>query len=81
MTITEAQLRTLRLLHKDAARRVYRSERPDDYTWIHDDAHVPLTATLHRLFSSGHATTSANNRDMAVLTSKGRAVVFARGSY
>ena len=80
MKISEAQLRTLKLLHKTAARRVYRSKRPDDYSWIHDDAHVPLTATLHKLFCSGHATICDSDRDMAVLTRKGRALVVMRGS-
>jgi hypothetical protein len=79
MTISEAQLRTLKLLHKDAARRVYRSNRPDDYSWIHDDARVPLTPTLHRLFSRGYAMISPENRNVAVLTEKGRAVVAAQG--
>jgi hypothetical protein len=80
MAITKAQLHTLRLLHKAAAHRVYRSPRADDYTWKHENAHAPLTSTLHRLISSGHATVSAHNRDMAVLTEKGRAVVATLGS-
>jgi hypothetical protein len=79
MTLSEAQLRTLKLLHKDAARRVYRSNRPDDYSWIHDDARVPLTPTLHRLFSCGYTMISPENRNVAVLTEKGRAVVAAQG--
>ena len=35
---------------------------------------------LHRLFSSGYATLSSNDRNMAVLTDKGRAVVTTLGS-
>ncbi len=80
MAISEAQLRTLRLLNKKAAHRVYRSQRADDYLWTHEDSGIALTATLHRLFSSGYATVSNDNRDMAVITQKGRAVVAARGS-
>ena len=78
MAITEAQLRTLRLLEKKAAHRVYRSERAGDYSWVHEDACVALTPTLHRLFNGGYATVSTDNRDVAVITSKGRAVVAAQ---
>ena len=78
MTISQAQLRTLSLLHKKPACRVYRSGRSDDYSWVHDDAHVRLTATLHRLFSSGYAMLSPDNRNVAVLTAKGRATLIAR---
>ena len=78
MTISPAQLRTLSLLDKKPACRVYRSGRSDDYSWVHDDAHVRLTATLHKLFSSGYATISPDNRDVAVLTEKGRDVVAVR---
>ena len=80
MTISKAQLHTLRLLHKAAAHRDYRSPRAGDYTWKHENAHVPLTPTLHRLLSSGLATVSSHNRDMAVLTEKGRAVIAAQQS-
>jgi hypothetical protein len=80
MTISEAQLRTLRLLNSGPAYRVYRSRRADDYTWIHEQANISLTSTLHRLFSGGYATVSADNRNMAVLTEKGRAVVAVRSS-
>ncbi len=80
MTITKAQLQTLKLLHKAAAYRVYRSPRADDYTWKHENAQAPLTATLHRLLSSGHATVSTHDTDMAVLTEKGGAVLAARRS-
>ncbi len=80
MTISEAQLRTLRLLNKQAAHRVYRSNRSGDYIWAHVDSHIALTQTLHRLFISGYATVSNDNRDVAVITQKGRAVVAARGS-
>ena len=80
MTISEAQLRTLRLLNKQAARRVYRSKRAGDYIWTHEDSHIALTQTLHRLFSGGYATLSNDNRDVAIITHKGRAVVAARGS-
>ena len=80
MTISEAQLRTLRLLNNRAAHRVYRSQRAGEYTWTHEDSHIALTPTLHRLFSSGYATVSSDNRDVAVITHKGRAVVAARGS-
>jgi hypothetical protein len=79
MAISEAQLRTLRLLNKRAAHRVYRTERAGDYTWIHEDSRIALTQTLHRLFSSGYATVSNDNRDLAVITQKGRLVVAARG--
>jgi len=79
MTISQAQLRTLNLLGKKPAHRVYRSDRSDDYSWVHDDAHVRLTATLHKLFSSGYAMLSPDNRDVAVLTEKGRDVVAVRG--
>ena len=80
MTITKAQLHTLRLLDQAPAHRVYHSPRADDYTWKHENAHAPLTPTLHRLLSSGHATVSDQNRDMVVLTEKGRAVLAARRS-
>jgi len=80
MTISEAQLRTLRLLSKQAAYRVYRTKRAGDYTWVHEDSRIALTPTLHRLFSSGYATVSNDNRDVAVITQKGRAVIAARGS-
>ena len=80
MAISQAQLRTLALLDKRPAHRVYRSNRADDYTWVHDDADVRLTATLHKLFSSGYAMISHDSRNVAVLTEKGRAVVAARGS-
>ena len=75
MSISKAQLHTLRLLDQAAAHRVYRTRRAGDYTWKHEKAHVPVTPTLHRLLSSGHATVSPDNRDMAVLTEKGRAVI------
>jgi hypothetical protein len=80
MTITKAQLYTLRLLHQAAAHRVYRTPRAGDYTWKHESAHPSLTQTLHRLLISGHATVSSHNRDMAVLTEKGRAVIAAQQS-
>ena len=80
MAISEAQLRTLRLLNKKAAHRIYRSERADDYLWTHEDSRIALTQTLHRLFSGGYATLSNDNRDVAIITHKGRAVVAARGS-
>jgi hypothetical protein len=79
MAISEAQLRTLRLLNKRAAHRVYRTERAGDYTWIHEDSRIALTQRLHRLFSSAYATVSNDNRDLAVITQKGRLVVAARG--
>jgi hypothetical protein len=72
MTISKAQLRTLQLLHKEAAYRVYRSHRPGEYTWVHEHTNIRLTSTLHRLFSSGHATVSSDDRDRAILTAKGR---------
>ncbi|WP_201865182.1 hypothetical protein [Microvirga soli] len=78
MNITQPQLRTLNLLVKKPAYRVYRSDRAGDYTWVHDDADVRLTATLHKLFSSGYATTSPENRNVAVLTAKGREVLAAQ---
>jgi hypothetical protein len=80
MTITQAQLRTLRLLNSGAAHRVYYSYRSADYTWVHEQSRVSLTPTLHRLFSRGYATVSSSNRDVAVITEKGRAVVAARGA-
>lgn len=80
MTISKAQLHTLRLLDQAAAHRVYRTRRAGDYTWKHENADVPLTPTLHRLLSGGYATVSDQNRDMVVLTEKGRAVVAARRS-
>ncbi len=80
MTITQQQLHTLRLLRKEPARRVYRPHYPDDYSWVHKDAQKPVTGTLHRLFSRGYATISSNDRNMAVLTDRGRAVVAALGS-
>ena len=79
MTISQAQLRTLNLLDKKPACRVYRSNRAGDYTWMHDDTHISLTPTLHRLFSSGYAMLSPDNRDVAVLSEKGREVVAVRG--
>ena len=78
MTISQAQLRTLNLLDKKPACRVYRSNRADDYNWVHDDTHISLTPTLHRLFSSGYAMLSPDNRDVAVLSEKGRDVVAVR---
>ena len=80
MAITQAQLRTLNLLVRKPAYRVYRSDRAGDYTWVHDDADVRLTATLHKLFSSGYAMISPDNRDVAVLTGKGREVLAAQRS-
>ncbi|MBL0403722.1 hypothetical protein JKG68_07080 [Microvirga aerilata] len=80
MTISEAQLRTLRLLNKQAAHRVHRSKRAGDYIWTHEGSRIALTQTLHKLFSSGYATVSNDNRDVAVITQKGRAVIAARGS-
>jgi hypothetical protein len=80
MAITQQQLHTLRLLRKEPARRVYRPHYPDDYSWVHKDAQKPVTGTLHRLFSRGYATVTPNDRNMAVLTEKGRAVVAARRS-
>ena len=79
MTISQAQLRTLNLLDKKPAYRVYRSDRAGDYNWVHDDTHISLTSTLHRLFSSGYAILSPDNRDVAVLSEKGRDVVAVRG--
>ena len=79
MTISQAQLRTLNLLDKKPAYRVYRSNRADDYNWVHDDTHISLTPTLHRLFSSGYAMISPDNRNVAVLTEKGREMVAVRG--
>ena len=81
MTITQAQLRTLRLLNSGAAHRVHYPRRSAaDYTWVHEQSSVSLTATLHRLFSRGYATVSADNRDVAVITGKGRAMVAAHGA-
>ena len=79
MPISQAQLRTLNLLDKKPAYRVCRSDRACDYTWVHDDTHLSLTPTLHRLFSSGCAMLSPDNRNVAVLTEKGRKVVAVRG--
>ncbi len=79
MTITQQQLHTLRLLRKGPARRVYRPDYPDDYSWVHKDAQKPVTGTLHRLFSRGYATVDPNDRNMAVLTDRGRAVVATLG--
>ncbi len=81
MAITRQQLHTLRLLRKEAARRVYRTHRSHDYTWVHEGAQTPVTTMLHRLFISGHATLSPSDRNKAVLTDKGRAVVAALGSH
>jgi hypothetical protein len=75
MTISTAQLRTLKLLHKEAAYRVYHSHQAADYTWVHEHTNVPLTRTLHCLFSSGHATVSSDDRDIAIITEKGRALL------
>jgi hypothetical protein len=80
MTISQAQLRTLGLLDTKPAWRVYRSDRAGDYTWVHDNAEVRLTQTLHKLFSSGYAMLSPENRNMAVLTAKGRATLAAQCS-
>jgi hypothetical protein len=79
MTISQAQWRTLNLLEKKPAYRVYRSDRADDYSWVHDDTRISLTQTLHRLFSSGYAMISPENRNVAVLTEKGREMVAVRG--
>ena len=80
MTITQPQLYTLRLLRKEPARRFYWSNRSHDYTWVHKDAQKPITTMLHRQFSSGYARLSSNDRNMAVLTERGRAVVARLGS-
>ena len=80
MAITRQQLHTLRLLRKEPARRVYRPHYPDDYSWVHTGAQKPVTGTLHRLFSRGYATLSPNDRNIAVLTERGRAVVATLGS-
>ncbi len=80
MTITRQQMHTLRLLRKEPARRVYRTHYPDDYTSVHTDAQKPVTGMLHRLFSRGYATVTPNDRNMAVLTDKGRAVIVAQRS-
>ncbi len=80
MAITKAQLHTLRLLHKAAAHGVYRSPRAGDYTWKHENAQASLTPTLHRLFIRGYATVSPNDRNMAVLTEKGCALLDAQPS-
>ena len=80
MTITQQQLHTLRLLRKEPARRVYRPHYPDDYSWVHKDAQKPVTGTLHRLFSRGYATVTPDDRNLAVLTDRGRAVVATLGS-
>ena len=80
MTITQQQLHTLRLLRQEPARRVYRPHYPDDYSWVHKDAQKPVTGTLHRLFSRGYATVTPNDRNVAVLTDRGRAVVATLGS-
>jgi hypothetical protein len=80
MTITQAQLRTLNLLDRKPAHRVYRSKRAGDYTWVHDDADVRLTATLHKLFSSGYAMISPDHENVAVLTAKGCEVLAAQGN-
>ena len=80
MTITQQQLHTLQLLRKEPARRVHWSHRAHDYTWVHKDAQKPVTGTLHRLFSRGYATVTPDNRNLAVLTDKGRAVVATLGS-
>jgi hypothetical protein len=80
MTITQQQLHTLRLLRNEAARRVYRTQRDKYYTWVHKDAQKPVTKMLHRLFSSGYVTLSLSDKNMAVLTEKGHAVVAATGS-
>jgi DNA-binding PadR family transcriptional regulator len=79
MAISQAQWRTLNLLDKKPAYRVYRSDRADDYSWVHDDTHISLTPTLHRLFSRGYAMTSPENRNVAILTEKGREMVAVRG--
>ena len=75
MAVSKAQLCTLKLLHMGAARRVYRSWRAGDYTWIHEQTDGSITPTLHRLLTSGHAAISPDDDDMAVITEKGRAVV------
>ena len=80
MTITQQQLHTLRLLRKGPARRVYRPHYPDDYSWVHNHAQKPVTGTLHRLFSRGYATVTPDDRNLAVLTDRGRAVVATLGS-
>ena len=79
MNVSQAQLRTLNLLDNKPAYRIYRSNRAGDYSWVHDDTHVSLTPTLHRLFSSGCAMLSPDNRDVAILTDKGRDVVAVWG--
>jgi hypothetical protein len=75
MAISKAQLRTLRLLDCAPAHRFYRSQRAGDYTWVHEQATVPITVTLHQLFVSGHARLQPGNKDVAILTEKGRSVL------
>ena len=45
-----------------------------------NDAQKPITTNAHKLFSSGYATLSSNDRNMAVLTERGCAVVARLGS-
>ena len=71
---TIAQLRTLRLLVKEPARRRQNSPSQSDYTWVHKDADKPITQTIHSLFLKGWAEVTENDSFTAVITQKGRAV-------
>jgi hypothetical protein len=75
IAVSKAQLRTLRLLNNEPARRIYCSSQADNYSWVHEHTDLPITPTLHRLFIGGYARIKADNRDVAVITEKGRAVV------
>jgi hypothetical protein len=75
MLVTKAQLRTLQLLQQQPASRIYRSGRPGDYTWGHQQAEMSITATLHKPLVSGHAQLQRGNKDVAILTGKGRSVL------
>jgi hypothetical protein len=74
-TISKAQLRTLQLLNEEFACRTYWSKRQGDYTWVHKGSGFPITVTLNQLFVRGCADLSADNRDVAVITDWGRAVL------
>jgi hypothetical protein len=74
MSPTAPQMRTLRLLAQEPALRRHHSPDKGDYTWTHRGTDKPITQNLHSCFIQGWADVD-KDRDIAVITDKGRAVV------
>jgi len=73
--LSAAKLRTLELLGTGPAFRKFRTNRAGDYSWFHGEDARPVTGTLHALFTLGLATVLEDNKDVAVITERGRAVL------